>query len=1162
MSKLSAKARVRLLLGVGALAIIGGFLFWQSRRLPAPGSPVYQQMVSAFYSGVLALNVGDDTRAGTQLTRASQLVPREPASWVNLGLFYLQKNDLQRASDAAERAEDLAPDNGAIQALLGLLARTRGDFAAAAAHFRRAVELDPDDVRTRYTLVGVLQQQGGPDTDAEVQRQLEAIVAARPENRFAVLELASVAARGGDAALLRRLLAHFTDEAPSWPEDVRQQFDAVQRSAHGSDTRGVVNQLNTLRNLLVQVPAYQADRFAVTGGNNTLGAPLERFIVLESPPIAPAAPDRGTTFSAQPVEAPAGTAPWALVRPVWLGQDQEAVVLVANGREVRLTGSRLRNAVLPFPGGPTAAPPSPEGVLPVDWDNDYKVDLVLAGRGGLRLFRQGQGVLEDATAQAKLPAAVAGRAYTGVWAADIDSEGDLDLVPGVPAGPPVVLRNNGDRTFSEIRPFPRTIRGLRAFLSADIDGDGDADVALVDAAGALHVLENQRSGVFAAWTLPQVAAPVRALSAVDADRKGILDLVVLQADGRVRRLSRADGADGWDSADLAQWGDAPGDDSARLRWADLDNNGGMDLLATGSGGGRVWLSDENAVLAPLETPLRETTLFLDETGQDARIGLFGISPDKTPVRLANRGAKSYHFQKVRLRAQAVGDRRNNTYGLGAEIDLRAGLLFQKRLVTGPVTHFGLGDYGGADYIRILWPNGSPQGEFALRADQLFAAEERLVGSCPWLFAHDGRNMQFVTDFIWRSPLGLRINAQATAGVVQTRDRVKVRGDQLAARNGYYDLSITGELWETHFFDEIALLAVDHPVGTDVFVDERFAIPPPSLEIQAVSPPRPVARAVDDRGKDVSGIVRARDGRYLDTFGRGPFQGITRDHWVEVDLGQGTPADEGPLRLVAFGWIHPTDSSINVAISQGRHDPPQSLRVEVPDGRGGWRVARPDVGFPAGKHKTILIDLAGLFPPGAPRRLRLRTNLEIYWDQIAWARALPAKTPLRVRRIAPRVADLRYRGFSVTHTPDASSPEVPEYGRLAATGPRWLDLVGFHTRFGDVRPLLARTDDRYVIMNAGDEMVLRFPALPPPPPGWTRDFVFEGDGWEKDGNLNTGFSKTVLPLPSHSRPDYDTPPGRLEDDPVYRRHRRDWQTYHTRYVTPEGFRQALRPASAR
>jgi hypothetical protein len=129
--------------------------------------------------------------------------------------------------------------------------------------------------------------------------------------------------------------------------------------------------------------------------------------------------------------------------------------------------------------------------------------------------------------------------------------------------------------------------------------------------------------------------------------------------------------------------------------------------------------------------------------------------------------------------------------------------------------------------------------------------------------------------------------------------------------------------------------------------------------------------------------------------------------------------------------------------------------------------------------------------------------------------------------------------------------------LAGVAPRWRDLEGFHTRFGDVRELLQRVDDRYVIMNAGDEMRVTFAEAPPPPPGMVRDFVLVGDGWEKDGDYNTTASRTVLPLPTHRSGRYVQGSGRLEDDPVYQRHRADWERYHTRYVTSDDVRDALR-----
>ena len=244
------------------------------------------------------------------------------------------------------------------------------------------------------------------------------------------------------------------------------------------------------------------------------------------------------------------------------------------------------------------------------------------------------------------------------------------------------------------------------------------------------------------------------------------------------------------------------------------------------------------------------------------------------------------------------------------------------------------------------------------------------------------------------------------------------------------------------------------------------------------------------------------------------------------------------------------------MTQGNRWRAHGLSLEVPDGRGGWIVAQDNLGFPAGRKKTILVDLTNVFRPGTSRRLRLRTNLEIYWDQIEWAQGLP-DTALRTVRLDPTVADLHYRGYSVISRSDSGAPELPDYNRISGTSQRWRDLIGYYTRYGDVRELLQHVDDRYVIVNSGDEMELHFAEQPPPPAGWVRDFVIRGDGWIKDGDYNSTFSNTVLPLPYHAKREYNAPPGRLEDEWVYRQHPDDWQTYHTRYVTPDVFNNALR-----
>ena len=184
--------------------------------------------------------------------------------------------------------------------------------------------------------------------------------------------------------------------------------------------------------------------------------------------------------------------------------------------------------------------------------------------------------------------------------------------------------------------------------------------------------------------------------------------------------------------------------------------------------------------------------------------------------------------------------------------------------------------------------------------------------------------------------------------------------------------------------------------------------------------------------------------------------MTRDHYLEVDLGDDAPKS-GPLYLIAQGSIHDTESSVNVAITQGNRWRAHGLSVEVPDGRGGWVTAQDNLGFPAGRKKTVLFNLTDIFRPGTPRRVRLRTNLEIYWDAIHWAQGAP-DAPLKEATLDPSVADLHYRGYSVMHMPvGAGAPEVPDYNQIEGTKQHWRDLIGYYTRYGDVRELL--TQDR-------------------------------------------------------------------------------------------------------
>ncbi len=1091
-----------------------------SSRGPEPGSEEYTTVASAFYAGVSAMEVGEDLRANAKLTLVTELAPEEPAAWANLALMAMRRNELDIAEENLRVALQLDSTNSELLSLAAAHAGLMGDKSSQLNYLQKAVLFDSLNTRALFELVELL-----PEDSQKGRSIMNQLIGSVPDNTVVLLRRIeqSVTLGNLDTRLLDDLSAHIRDA------NVNEQIELLRESTQIEDTE---IQLAFLRNILLSVPLFRQDLAEVRVLSERVGDPITRFIVLENAASAPAMRDDSLQIITDSPLAPESK-PQGWISAIALGNTSLPAIFFAGTDSLRT----LRNEAWRAPGlrGPDAG-------VGIDYNFDFRTDLVLAGTEGMLALRQDS--LEqfiDDTANLNLNETITGAAYTGVWAADIDLEGDIDLILNDAETGLLTLRNNGDGTFETADWFSLN-SGIQAFSWADLDQDGDPDAVLLDMQGRLVVLANERQGRFIPMQSPDENMTFLDLVVSDSDSDGRIELLALTETGQILRINF-----GINSTIQELVGGALNIPETQLMVGDLDNNGGVDLILTAKDQTHIFLQDEDYAFYPQETLIDLETYALSATRFAGRLDLIGLDANRQPARYGISTTKGYHWKQIQPRAaQAVGDQRINSFGIGGEVEIRAGLLYQKQPITQPIVHFGLGTQSLADVARITWPNGSVQAEFDLLSDEIVNATQRLKGSCPWLFTWDGEGMTFVTDFIWRSPLGLRINAQETAGIMTTEDWVKIRAAQLQPRDGFYDVRITAELWETHFFDHVSMIVVDHPAGTEIFVDERFAFPPPELKIHATTKLIPVTGAWSDRGEDLLATVQNQDDKYADYFGRGDYQGITRPHYLEIEISHETPQDAW---LIARGWIRPTDSSINVAISQGNHSPPSGLRVDAQLADGSWETVHPNLGFPSGKSKTVLIDLMPVVRDSDSQRIRLHTNMEIYWDALYTAGKLDDSV-FQVTHMQPALADLRYRGFSVVNEANRSSPELPEYLNLSGTAQIWRDLEGYYTRFGDVRPLLKEVDDRYVIMNAGDEMTLQFTAMDSVSADQVRDFVLIGDGWVKDGDYNTTFSRTLRPLPSHGDPTYNEPLARLEDDPVYQRHSSDWLDYHTRYVTPE------------
>ena len=177
---------------------------------------------------------------------------------------------------------------------------------------------------------------------------------------------------------------------------------------------------------------------------------------------------------------------------------------------------------------------------------------MVTGDRGLTLLRQQEdGTFADVTAAARLPEAVRSSAAAGAWAADIDTDGDLDVVTAPMEGTVRVLRNNGDGTFAVQEPFAQTTR-IRGFVWADADGDGVPDAALLDAAGVTRTYINARGGTFRERPVPASFPKAVALAAAEVTGDSVMDVLALGATGAIVSLSQSSDGTGWTAREVAR----------------------------------------------------------------------------------------------------------------------------------------------------------------------------------------------------------------------------------------------------------------------------------------------------------------------------------------------------------------------------------------------------------------------------------------------------------------------------------------------------------------------------------------------------------------------------------------------------------------------------------
>ena len=1075
--------------------------------------------------------------------QAAEFDPKLPIARLNEGIALLNLQKIDEAKATLEEALKQDPKIPNAWYNLGLLAKNTGDAQAAIDAFKHVVEIDPNDADTWYFLgTSYVQAKQFPQAIDAFQHALRL----NPLHASAEFGLSRAYQQSAD-------LDHAREHLKKFQYITQNKIGVPMSLAYGEQGK---------YSRAVESPS----------------------VVLKAPPQIKVQFVDVTKEAGLPVSAATGDleffhGPGAC----FLDYDNDGLVdllLTDYGAQGRISlYHNLGHGKFEDVTSKAGLDPKARAIACAagDYDNDGYVDLVLSFIGRvLLLHNEKNGTFKDASAH--LPVRPNGSLRIGAWV-DYDHDGDIDLFLGSSAkgtyrGSPVsdeLWRNNGDGTFSDVTEE----KGIAGYgnhwtaLGTDYNNDRAVDIFV---SGLDPVIfENPREGKFVVrqpWD-KKLIQDNTGVAFADFDHDGWMDMATTHfgqgvvpvkvwhnEQGKSFRpiqvpetdLDAAFGVvafdyddDGW--VDLAVVGETKDHKGKIKLFRNLGADGFKDVTAD-VGLDKIQLKNPRAIITGDYDGDGATDLLITQNHGPA-------------VLLRNEGGNQNHWLRLSLKGLA-----DNKSAIGTKVEVFAGGNRQKFEIAGSNGYLGqnstdivvgLGDSKEADIVRMLWPTGVLQDEINVAGDkqQNFLEIDRRGSSCPTLFVWNGERYEFVADMLGAGVVGHWIGP-GQRDIPRPIEYVKINRNAIREKDNKLSFRFMEPLEEVVYLDQARLLAVDHPADVDVYPHEYFASNPPYPEFKVVlsRDALPPAGAWDEHGHNVLPDLLAH--RYFGDFALTQFQGFAKPHSLVLDLGEAYRG--GPLWLLLHGEVEYFSANSMYAASQAGVQAispyVEALIGNEKDTNGKWIRVIDDMGFPAGGPRTMTADLTGKLPPGT-KKIRITTNLQIYWDNI-----LVSRTPQDSKHVSKSVrmtavplvrANLNSHGFplKIEGTPLGNVQYI--YEKVSATGP-YTRPAGTYTRYGDVLPLLTSLDDQSVVFGSGDEVRLDFDPskLQTLPQGWVRDYFFAANGYEKDMDFYAAEGNFVAPLPFLKMGDYPYKPGQAF--PLDDAHLNYLLEYNTRHMS--------------
>jgi tetratricopeptide (TPR) repeat protein len=1098
--------------------------------------------------GVAYMNQQLFDKALKGFEQAAALDPKLSIAAMNQGIALLNLGRIDAARQLLEQAVKQTSNNPYAWYNLGMLEKNSANAQAAVNAFRRVTEIEPNDADTWYFLgASYAQNKQYPEAIDAFQHALKL----NPLHASAEFGLSRAYQQSGDLSHAREHLARFQYVT-------QNKLGSPISLAYGEQGKYSLAEESPAAPVKVP-PAIQVRFVDVTEKAGLLTKAL-----------APTSKDLSSYLG-----------PGAC----FLDYDNDGridIFLPDNGKEGGMSlYHNLGNGKFEDVTKKAGLDPTLHaiGCTAGDYDNDGFTDLAVSfNERVLLLHNERNGTFKDVTDAGGIKS---GQFNTGVTFIDYDHDGDLDLYMSRSDSTPLgarmtghnaMWRNNGNGTFTDVTDST----GLEGFsasvgtVGTDYNNDRAVDLvvtaqsSLIEGAqsqteaGGTVVFQNNREGKFLPRQLWQGAGGASiGVAVLDFNHDGWMDLAFTHQTLPGISLWRNMEGKSFERVSLptTNWIRAFG-----VAAIDYDNDGWIDLVAVGEtndGRGEVRLfrnlgpdgfKDVTADVGLDKIVLKgPRAIITGDYDNDGATDLLITQNHGPAVLLRNEGGNKNHW--LRLNLQGLADSKS---AIGTKVEVFAGGTRQKFEIAGssgylgqnsPYLTVGLAQATQADVVRMLWPTGVLQDEIEVAADreQKYLEMNRRGSSCPTLFVWDGERYELVGDMLGAGVVGHWVGPDQR-DIPRPTEYIKIDREAIREKDGKLSLRFMEPLEEAVYLDQVKLLAVDHPAGLEVYPNEYFASNPPYPPFKVVvgRDARPPAAVYDEHGHDVLPDLLAD--RYIGDFGLTQFAGFAKLHTLELDLGEPYPG--GPLWLLLHGEVEYYSANSMYAASQAGVES-VSPYVEALDAKGKWIRVIDDMGFPAGGPRTMTADLTGKLPPGT-RRIRISTNLQIYWNSILIDRTNQDQD-VRLATVPLARADLRFHGFplKIEGMPPGNVAYV--YEKASPTGP-YTRPAGTYTRYGDVLQLLTSLDDRLVVFGSGDEVALDFDPseLPGLPEGWTRDYFFVANGYEKDMDFYAYDFTRVDPLPFGNMSGYPYPAE--QSFPLDDTHLNYLLEYNTRYMS--------------